>query len=420
MNILKKRLPALILVLVFMLSISAVSLAVNEVVISAGKASGKTGDTVTLPISLADNPGISGMSLTISYDQDALALTDAECTVEGNFSPNLSAGVVTWLLGRNKYENGEYFSLSFEIKSAAAAGSYPISLSLTDDTGDNIVNENATPIPVRFQAGEITVESSGGTGGGPSGGAVVQPVSGIVVTPLDPSTGATGEGKSNNDGSIDITVRDRLSNVVTSIPGGVRVMIPDVEDGQVVVQLNTQGEIIDLVEKSLVEDHTAYVLLPGTAKIKIIDNAMKFNDVTRSNWFCEYVDFVSSHELFIGTGDDLFSPYMNMSRAMLVTVLWRLEDRPQAKSVSSFEDVVRNGWYDQAVDWAAENGITLGYSDETFAPNDTSSFFEPHVDFQSCSYRPGFVRDGAGWTRDGFCQVHGRNGNCPCTRGHWW
>jgi hypothetical protein len=58
-----------------------------------------------------------------------------------------------------------------------------------------------------------------------------------------------------------------------------------------------------------------------------------------------------------------------MTRAMLVTVLWRLEGSPKTYSYASFEDVGRNEWYTEAVAWASANGIVNGFSETEFAPN---------------------------------------------------
>ena len=167
-----------------------------------------------------------------------------------------------------------------------------------------------------------------------------------------------------------MTAPDAGWHTVASIPGGVRVTVDGVQDGQVVVVLDDNGRIVDLVEKSLVENRVAYVLLPGTARIRIIDNAKAFTDVGKAAWYSGYVDFASSHELLIGVGDEVFGPDLEMSRAMMVTVLWRLEDRPAAEKEASFADVARGSWYAEAVDWAAEKGIVLGYSDEAFGPRD--------------------------------------------------
>jgi len=59
-----------------------------------------------------------------------------------------------------------------------------------------------------------------------------------------------------------------------------------------------------------------------------------------------------------------------MTRAMLVTVLWRLENQPGAASVNPFKDVADETWYTDAVAWAAENKITDGYDASSFGPGD--------------------------------------------------
>lgn len=95
-----------------------------------------------------------------------------------------------------------------------------------------------------------------------------------------------------------------------------------------------------------------------------------FRDVLPGAWYEKAVSFVASHGLFNGTGDDLFSPEDNMTRAMLVTVLWRLEGSPVVSAENTFADVETDTWYTEAVTWAAANGIVLGYDSTTFGPKD--------------------------------------------------
>ncbi len=95
-----------------------------------------------------------------------------------------------------------------------------------------------------------------------------------------------------------------------------------------------------------------------------------FKDVKTLDWFYEGVKFANQHELFNGTAPDLFSPDDPMTRAMLVTVLWRLDGKTAATKASSFVDVPAKEYYTEAVAWAAENGIVNGTDATHFAPND--------------------------------------------------
>ena len=81
------------------------------------------------------------------------------------------------------------------------------------------------------------------------------------------------------------------------------------------------------------------------------------------------MDFVSSHELFEGVDEGVFAPEDNMTRAMLVTVLYRLENEPEGFTGVRFGDVKDDTWYTDAVAWASENDIVNGNGDG-FAPND--------------------------------------------------
>ena len=80
--------------------------------------------------------------------------------------------------------------------------------------------------------------------------------------------------------------------------------------------------------------------------------------------------FASENGLFNGTSADTFSPDDAMTRAMLVTVLWRLDGKAEASKASAFVDVPAKEYYADAVAWAAENGIVNGVDTTHFAPND--------------------------------------------------
>ncbi len=93
-----------------------------------------------------------------------------------------------------------------------------------------------------------------------------------------------------------------------------------------------------------------------------------FTDM-ENHWAKEAVDFVVKEGLFNGTSETTFEPEVAMTRGMLVTVLWRLENCPAATNSSTFRDVAAGSYYETAIAWANEQGIVKGYSADTFLPN---------------------------------------------------
>ena len=96
---------------------------------------------------------------------------------------------------------------------------------------------------------------------------------------------------------------------------------------------------------------------------------LPFTDVSTSDWFYSDVMFVYENGLFSGTDSRSFSPNASMTRAMLVTVLYRLEGEPASTGSSSFSDVRSGSYYEKAVAWAAANGIVTGTGSTSFSPD---------------------------------------------------
>lgn len=99
--------------------------------------------------------------------------------------------------------------------------------------------------------------------------------------------------------------------------------------------------------------------------------ADSFTDVSKDSWYYDYVDYVAKKGYFAGTTKTTFSPNKGMTRAMFVVVLARHDGVTVDNSKSSFSDVAAGAWCAGAVNWAAENGIVLGYPDGTFKPNES-------------------------------------------------
>lgn len=94
----------------------------------------------------------------------------------------------------------------------------------------------------------------------------------------------------------------------------------------------------------------------------------RFGDVPQNIWFASGVQFAAEQGLFTGVSANEFAPYDPMTRAMLVTVLHRL-DGADASGTNSFTDVLNGKWYTNAIAWASANGIVEGLSGNRFAPN---------------------------------------------------
>ena len=92
-----------------------------------------------------------------------------------------------------------------------------------------------------------------------------------------------------------------------------------------------------------------------------------FTDVKDGDWFKSSVEYVCEKGMMKGVSDTAFAPNDATTRAMVVTILHRLEGEPDAQA-ASFTDVDQSQWYAKAVNWAASNGIVKGTSETTFAP----------------------------------------------------
>ena len=178
--------------------------------------------------------------------------------------------------------------------------------------------------------------STGGSSTGGTGGSVNR-------TPTVSTNGVGGKVQAASDGSVTIT--------------------PDA--GYRIAKILVNGKEVAITTK----------LTGLTAKDKVVvtfekveDQKLSFTDVQSTDWFAEAVDFVVDQGLFAGISETEFGPNVEMSRAMLVTVLYRLSGET-SNGDSGFTDVPADAWYSAAVAWAKEAGVVSGISETAFAPN---------------------------------------------------
>ena len=111
----------------------------------------------------------------------------------------------------------------------------------------------------------------------------------------------------------------------------------------------------------------------ATDEPTVIQTQNVFTDVPESAWYYNSVKYASENGLMSGISDTEFAPEMDMTRAMLVTVLYRAAGAPDMSEEIwgyPFEDVDAESWYGAAVYWARNNDIVQGYSEDKFAPDD--------------------------------------------------
>ncbi len=146
---------------------------------------------------------------------------------------------------------------------------------------------------------------------------------------------------------------DKAPKVTVDLPAGtaVKVEIPvdNVNAGVVAVLVHADGTE-EIIKTSVPTENGIEVKVEDGATLKIVDNSKDFADVAESHWGADAVDFAASREIFDGTSETTFEPETAMTRAMVVTVLARLD------GVDTAGDV----WYEAGAEWAKENGISDG------------------------------------------------------------
>jgi hypothetical protein len=109
--------------------------------------------------------------------------------------------------------------------------------------------------------------------------------------------------------------------------------------------------------------------LLSTATLAV--NVEDFTDLDKNEWYYDWVKQVVKKGYFIGTSETTFEPGATMTRAMLVTVLYRMSgDRITLRDKPGFEDVAEDSWYADSVAWARKYNITKGVSATEFAPDE--------------------------------------------------
>lgn len=309
-----------------------------------------------------------------------------------------TASVALQDVGTDRYAAEVTFSVSDTsgIQFTGKADTYAMTVSSADKTV-TLYAASRTPLPVvdgALDLGTLTVGTDISLKG--PGQAIVLDRSlerttysdvTVQVTQQEPDNdddegndqpGNDDSGSNNNSGSSSggsSSSSDRTPTVTVRGEGG---QVKAYNDGRVVITVDEGYRIAWIsLNGERVEISTEFTNLKASDKVivtfeKIPEEPeqpqISFTDVQPTDWYASAVQFAVSRGLFQGMSETEFAPNVEMSRAMLVTVLYRMSGE-QAQAGSDFTDVSANAWYAQAVSWAKANGVVSGITDTTFEPD---------------------------------------------------
>ena len=256
--------------------------------------------------------------------------------------------------GSGEYKSGETVTITADRRSG-----YTFEKWTVDSGNVTLAKETDSTTTFTMPAENVTVTATyrynggSGSGSGSSSGIVIKDEKGKVLGKADPDTGIVelpitpvpAASSSRQAEELEITIP---KNTIVKVEIPVRNVTP----GTVVVIVHADGTE-EIVRTSIVTKNGVALELTSSATVKVYDNSKFFSDVSAANWASDAVAFVSSRELFNGTGANTFSPNAPMTRQMLMTVLARLDGTDTSGNA-----------YAKGMEWAIRNGVSNGSDPE--------------------------------------------------------
>ena len=204
---------------------------------------------------------------------------------------------------------------------------------------------------------KYTAPTSGGGGGGGGGGGAVAPTTYDIVIPSAlANTVKADKTKAAAGDTVTLTAAGEGTLTVTDA-NGKSVALTDLGSGKYTIKMPS-------AKVSVGFKTTADQPCDGGKDCP----SAPFTDVDTAKWYHLSVDYVLTHKMMNGVSSRAFAPNANLTRGMLVQILYNLEGKPKG-TAANFSDVQADAWYAEAVGWAASNKVVTGYADGTFRPN---------------------------------------------------
>ena len=204
---------------------------------------------------------------------------------------------------------------------------------------------------------KYTAPTSGGGGGGGGGGAVAPTTYDIVIPSALANTVKADKTKAAAGDTVTLTAAGEGTLTVTDA-NGKTVALTDLGSGKYTFKMPSSKVNVAFAASGETKPCDGGKACPSAP----------FTDVDTAKWYHLSVDYVLTHKMMNGVSSRAFAPNANLTRGMLVQILYNLEGKPKG-TAANFSDVQADAWYAEAVGWAASNKVVTGYADGTFRPN---------------------------------------------------
>lgn len=290
-------------------------------------------------------------------------------------------------------------------------GAKSVSVSLPKTAVQSVVNDSDLSLVIKSDIGSVTIPND------TLASITAQALGGSILVTVAKKTAADVADKSiDTAGAVIMAVTITSDSKEITVFEGKKVTVSIPVD-----QTFTEGESYQVTEISddgktqtlngkCVKTDGALTVLADTPHLSTFVAAnkkiMPFTDVS-GHWALEGIQYVYDNHLFAGTSDTTFSPNASMTRAMLVTVLYRMEGMPAITGTSSFTDVKTEQYYTDAVIWANAHRIAEGYENGLFGTNDSitrqqlASILHRYAQYKRRDGNPGKSTDLSGYTDAG-------------------
>ena len=290
---------------------------------------------------------------TITFKADIYSMVPLTITAPQNGTLTVKLGD-TVLTDGAKLAAGDILTIAAEPATGYTLDKLTVSGATKQPGGTYKVDAAAVSVSASFKS---TGGTSGGGGAGGGGGTVVPTTYDIVIPSALANIVKADKTKAAAGDTVTLTVSGEGTLTVTDA-NGKSVALTDLGSGKYTFKMPSSK---------------VNVAFAASGETKPCDGGKNcpsapFKDVDTGKWYHVSIDYVLTHSIMNGVSGTSFAPNSNLTRGMLVQILFNLEGKPQSAS-ASFSDVKADAWYAKAVGWAAANKVVTGYADGTFRPN---------------------------------------------------